>query len=516
MFCIFIAGVAIVCVCIVIIIYANVCLLTHFSTSTDQIKAEREREEFDKLAKKQTIGDRGTNWMYEGHGVSGQDELQSAAAAASEAKAEEAKNESYLLGKEYVPDNQIGKGSGDFAAVSNMSGALEKASTVGATIGVGQSTNNNVAAAVGGGEGSTLRIQQQTNIQKEDNNSEWNQNFHLRHEDPMFAVSQQKRQIDKDVEKKRKLMERAGLDVRPVLKKDGDRLGNKKMRDERYMSDGDKRRHKKKKKRKHKSKKSRKSHHKSSSSKRRRRDRSRSPSYSSDYSSSSYVSSRGRRHHDSRKHRGGDRYESRHRRRSRSRSADRHDSREDDRRRHHSHRRSRSRSYSPRDRRRRRHSSRSYSRSRSRDDSRNRREYDGDRKKRERDEYKDRSYNGHNNHDDRKPPPADASSSDHQRAKDDDTNNTKKKAEGYGLIGTSLANRNNASSQQQKHDYLGPNQKLLAAKRDEIEQERRLRLEAAGRSGGGDYDEFGRSRPRSKEERERALKEMERTARDRR
>ena len=125
--------------------------------------------------------------------------------------------------------------------------------------------------------------------------------------------------------------------------------------------------------------------------------------------------------------------------------------------------------------------------------------------------------NGRNNHDDRKPPPSDASSSDHQRAKDNDTNSPKKKAEGYGLIGTSLANRNNTSSQQQqKHDYLGPNQKLLAAKRDEIEQERRSRLEAAGRSGGGDYDEFGRSRPRSKEERERALREMERTARDRR
>lgn len=467
--------------------------LTHhllkYTTSTDQIKAEREREEFDKLAKKQTIGDRGTNWMYEGHGVSGQDELQSAAAAASEAKAEEAKNESYLLGKEYVPDNQTGKGSGDFAAVNNMTGALEKASTVGATIGVGQSTTN-INAAVGGGEGSTLRIQQQTStIQKEDNNnSEWNQNFHLRHEDPMFAVSQQKRQIDKDVEKKRKLMERAGLDVRPVLKSDGDNgLDNRKRRDDGEMSDGDKRRHKKKKKRKHKSKKSRKYHHKSSS-RRRRRDRSRSPSYSSDYSSSSSVSSRGRRHHDSRKHHRKDRYESRHRR-SRSRSSDRNHGRGDDRRRqHHSrHSRSRSRSYSPRDRRR-RHSSRSYSRSRSRDDSSNRREYDGDRRKRGRDDY-----NGHNNHDDRKPP-SDASSTDHQRAKDDNTN-TKKKAEGYGLIGTSLANRNNTSSQQQqKHDYLGPNQKLLAAKRDEIEQERRLRLEAAGRTGGGDYDEFGRSR----------------------
>ena len=110
--------------------------------------------------------------MYEGHGVSGQDELQSAAAAASEAKAEEAKNESYLLGKEYVPDNQTGKGSGDFAAVNNMTGALEKASTVGATIGVGQSTNNNVAvAAVGGGEGSTLRIQQTSTTQATDNNN---------------------------------------------------------------------------------------------------------------------------------------------------------------------------------------------------------------------------------------------------------------------------------------------------------------------------------------------------------
>ena len=91
---------------------------------------------------------------------------------------------------------------------------------------------------------------------------------------------------------------------------------------------------------------------------------------------------------------------------------------------------------------------------------------------------------------------------------------TKKKIPGYGLIGTSLTDRNNNSSsttkqqQQKHHDYLGPNQKLLQAKRDEIERERQSRLEEAGRGGGRNGGGDGYSR-------EERLKEMERTAKDR-
>ena len=368
----------------------------------EQIKAEREREEFDKLANKKSVGDRGTNWMYEGHGVAGEDAGKNNGGAKSEAAqaVEDAKNEAYLLGKEYVPEGQA-KNSGDFAVASAMTGALEKASTYGATIGVG--TNNNIE-----GE-STLRIQDGKTAAVssglvDDHNTEWNQEFHLRHEDPMFAVQQKQKQKLKDVEKKKRLMERAGLEVQPVMVK-GD-AGNyagkeKKLREDHEGREGEdesyKRHHKKKKKRKHHSKSSRKSKKSRKYKKRRHRD-SRSPSYSSEsYSSSSSVSSRGRdgdryhhrgkhdgrkhhRHHSEGRGRGeDDDYSSSRHCYRRSRSIDRNCTRKDryddndhSRRRssggrsnrHHRYRHgSRSRSYSSR-------RSPSYSRSRSRDEKR--------------------------------------------------------------------------------------------------------------------------------------------------
>ena len=73
----------------------------------------------------------------------------------------------------------------------------------------------------------------------------------------------------------------------------------------------------------------------------------------------------------------------------------------------------------------------------------------------------------------------------------------------FGLIGTSLSDRDNNPQGRQNKDYLGPNQKLLAARREEMERERQSRL-YEGRGGG-----------RSRDERERALEEMERDARDR-
>ena len=93
--------------------------------------------------------------------------------------------------------------------------------------------------------------------------------------------------------------------------------------------------------------------------------------------------------------------------------------------------------------------------------------------------------------------------------------------DGYGLIGT----HNNASASSSHHQQvtknLGPNQKLLDAKRNELERERQSRLEQAGvgqRSRGGD-DHSGRNGGggySSREDKEHALKEMERSARDRR
>jgi hypothetical protein len=90
------------------------------------------------------------------------------------------------------------------------------------------------------------------------------------------------------------------------------------------------------------------------------------------------------------------------------------------------------------------------------------------------------------------------------KTSDVDHTETKSKTVGkFGLIGTSLSDRDNNPQGRQNKDYLGPNQKLLAARREEMERERQSRL-YEGRGGG-----------RSRDERERALEEMERDARDR-
>lgn len=194
----------------------------------DQIKAEREGEEFDKLTGRKhdgVSGDRGTNWMYEG-GKGGGD------GPNYNEEEESRKNEAYLLGKEYVPDGGS-KNIGDFAVASTMTGALEKASTYGATIGVGAVD----AVGSGGGTTTSLRIMQQDSLPSdaatgktsktsiddyENNHHEWNKEFHLRHEDPMFAVHQRRMEQEKDIQKKKRLMERVGLDVQ-ILRR-GDEL----------------------------------------------------------------------------------------------------------------------------------------------------------------------------------------------------------------------------------------------------------------------------------------------------
>ena len=67
------------------------------------------------------------------------------------------------MGKEYVPDGQA-KHSGDFASASTMTGALEKASTYGATIGAGVGSGGVVGSfAIKPAEGDTvLHIQDDT------------------------------------------------------------------------------------------------------------------------------------------------------------------------------------------------------------------------------------------------------------------------------------------------------------------------------------------------------------------
>ena len=87
--------------------------------------------------------------------------------------------------------------------------------------------------------------------------------------------------------------------------------------------------------------------------------------------------------------------------------------------------------------------------------------------------------------------------------------NSLPKKEGYGLIGTSLSNKgnNNSSSKPSSSsgDYLGPDQKLRDAKREEMERDRQSRF-VQGRK---------RQHRGTSQERQMALEEMQRNALDR-
>lgn len=277
----------------------------------EQIKVEREREEFEKLTNKNVVGDRGTNWMYEGGyaaAVGGEDGEET-----TRIKEEEAtrKNEAYLLGKEYVPEGKSGH-TGDFVEAATMTGALEKASTYGAF-----STDNSNTTNGGGDQHKHYRIHQEEDtsseavvaaneeIQKE---KDWSKEFHLRHEDPMFAVHQRRQAQLREVEKKKRLMSRAGLDVSVVTKRrenegidDGQRKNEASQPDD-YDDDNRRRDRKrrstdeKKKRRKRSSRNEEKKHHRHSKSKSDHRARVRSLSSSSpSYSSSSSSTSSGYR-----------------------------------------------------------------------------------------------------------------------------------------------------------------------------------------------------------------------------
>lgn len=495
---------------------------------TQQIKLEREQEELQKITGKKStsgVGDRGVDWMYEGHKKGEDDEERQRAA-------EEAANEAYLLGKEYVPEGQT-KQSGDFAVASSMTGALEKASTVGASIGVSEGGWKREEKEERGDD-DLLRIQDDNDANNnihgtaESAVNEWNQNFHLRHEDPMFSVMQRKQAKDKDVEKKKKLMEKAGLVVKERTKPTADEY-EKIQHDEREEKRRERRRRKEakksKKKSKHKHHRRRSSSHKKRS---RRRERSRSSSDDDDYSSSSYYSassysssghdSRYGRHHSrkedtkkssSRRYHNNN-YDSHH---SSDKRGDRHDD-------HYHHRRKRSQSRERRrsspgryrhddhDRYERRHKNRSNgerrrerSRSYEREESRGHRRSRGD----------DVDSRDNGRYGDRDETTKEAASSTTVAATE---GKPYPKKEGYGLIGTSISNKDNTGTKTSigKSDYLGPDQKLLAAKRQEIERERQSRFDQGRKRRRGEEDEGG---GRSYEERQRAVEEMERNARDR-
>lgn len=414
-----------------------------------QIKLEREREEFQRLAgkSKSGTGDRGTDWMYqEGGSRPGEEESQEAKDA--KMAAEDRKNEEYLLGKHYAPEGQ-GRHTGDFAVASAIeSGALQKASTAGASIGASD------------GNGAALRLEDAEPAAADGASgqvTEWNQDFHLRHHDPMFAVQQQRLAKLSDVEKKRRLMERAGIDVRLVHRTAGG--------DDVPAPGGEGGRRARREERKSRKKKSK----KRSSKRRRRRSRSRSRSWSRSRSrSASYDSydrrrprdgGDGRRRDGWRRRRGGSRSRSRERRRDGSRDSSRSRSRDRDRDRGHDGGR--------------RHARR---RTRSRSRSRDRPRLDG----------------GGGGRAAAPPPPP----------REDPARAPPPRREGYGLIGG--GGDVGRAPRPPGGGGLGPDPRLLAARRDEMERERRSNLEQRRRGG-----DFG---PSSREDR---LREMERAARER-
>jgi len=452
----------------------------------EQIKVEREREEFEKLTNKNVVGDRGTNWMYEGGyaaGVGGEDGEET-----TRIKEEEAthKNEAYLLGKEYVPEGKSGH-TGDFVEAATMTGALEKASTYGAF-----STDNSNTTNGGGDRMKHLRIHQEEDtsseavvaaneeVQKE---KDWSKEFHLRHEDPMFAVHRRRQAQLREVEKKKRLMERAGLDVSVVTKlreyegiDDGQRNNESSQPDD-YDVDNRRRDRKrrstdeKKKRRKRSSRNEEKKHHRHSKSKidHRTRDRSLSSSSPSYSSSSSFTSSGYRRRRDREKD---DR---------RSRRSEKVDDRNGN-----SRRRERSRSRSS--------DNRQTIRRRDSEKKDNDYYYDNDRRNYYDDQKEDgqrRTQHGHyesrnNDYDD----DARGRRDDCKPTSHNSNNNTRGKAGEdirgrYGLVGTSLSSTNSNNGNMTKHKvehpernsstYLGPDMNLIESKR-RIENEERERL----------------------------------------
>lgn len=146
---------------------------------TRQIEQEREEEELLRISgNKSKKLDRGIDWMYQGGQASGS----GGTLTAFEEEQKKKEAEDYLLGKEYNPSNMK---SGDFAqAASESSVGLNKV----------------IAAA------ESLPVVTQQFLKKDMTaEQEWNADFHLRYEDPMFMVEQRRKEKERDKEKKKEL-----------------------------------------------------------------------------------------------------------------------------------------------------------------------------------------------------------------------------------------------------------------------------------------------------------------------
>lgn len=125
-----------------------------------QIQQEREREELDRIAGKETKGDRGINWMYDEGGR-----------AALEKEREEQQKEDFLLGKTFAPEESFVKQApvatdGVDAIVSHIS----------------QTQNQEEVRLIGDPHGDHPSSMLAGEAQDR------NEEFRLRYEDPMYAV----------------------------------------------------------------------------------------------------------------------------------------------------------------------------------------------------------------------------------------------------------------------------------------------------------------------------------------
>jgi N-terminal domain of CBF1 interacting co-repressor CIR/Pre-mRNA splicing factor len=141
-----------------------------------EIAQEREREEFDRITNQNgVVLDRGIDWMYQGQ-----------AADSEIAQADAAKRaEEYLLGKEYRPEVKFVKQStlqGD--PNEGVNKVLKQAAAVAES---SPPLNNNYY-----GPSATDSVDQ-----PEASVAERNEAFRMRHEDPMFFVSQQAQSFEK-------------------------------------------------------------------------------------------------------------------------------------------------------------------------------------------------------------------------------------------------------------------------------------------------------------------------------
>lgn len=163
-----------------------------------QIQQEREREEFDRLAGKKTLLDRGIDWMYQGQAaVTGEDE--DGKPSAVELEDAEKRTEDFLCGKEYAAEG--GKADGDFTEGANEGvNAVVKLEPRGAAA--------MAAAAASKSSAQASSTYGHANSTAETSVADRNEAFRQRVEDPMFRVGQKEREKKTEARKQQALYER--------------------------------------------------------------------------------------------------------------------------------------------------------------------------------------------------------------------------------------------------------------------------------------------------------------------